>query len=383
MPDVYYEVEDSEIYVVKKEQKEPLALLGVTWVGFELRSHVVGGLHIRNWLEILQTVKDLGFNAIRIPFCSASVRPRVFPHIRSINYALNPDLLGLDSPTILEKIIAKAAELGLYALLNFHSISCVVMEPLWYTPLFSEEDFISTWVSIAKRYGRYWNVIGAELLNNPHGRGPRQEYYTRGDSATWGVGNTKTDWNLAAERVGKAILEVAPHWLIVVKGTQFTNPKSDDVKHYPDSTYWGENLRAVKDYPVNLPRNKLVYGVNTYGPDMYVQDYFNDPSIFPENLHVIWDQNWGYVKKQLRYPVVITEFGGKCGDGDPRDAVWHEKFIEYLIENNFCQWFYLALNPEHVETGGLLKNDWRTVKENKYALLKKLMEYCRNRYSKA
>ncbi len=380
--DIYYRVRDSEIYVVRDEKEDPLYILGVTWVGFEYRSYVVHGLHIRNWVEILQTIKSLGFNAIRLPFCANSVRPGVKPAPRAISYAYNRDLYGLDSISIMEKIIAKAAELGIYVLLCFHNISCIIMEPLWYTQTFSEQNTIDTWIAIAKRFGKYWNVIGAELFNNPHGIGPRQAYYTRGDSATWGMGNPKTDWNLAAERIGKAILEVAPHWLIIVKGTQYTNTQSDNVPLYPDSTFWGEDLRAVKDYPVNLPRDKLVYGVNTYGPDMFVQSYIDDPSVFPDNLYLIWDQNWGYVKKQLGYPIVIAEFGGKCGESDPRDAVWHTKFIEYLIDNDMCYWFYLALNPEHPETGGLLNNDWVTVKQHKYVLLKKLMDYCINRYSR-
>lgn len=79
------------------------------------------------------------------------------------------------------------------------------------------------------------------------------------------------------------------------------------------------------------------------------------------------------VERQLGYSIIITEFGGRCGEGDLRDVVWHRKFIEYPIENSIYHWFYLALNPEHPETRGLLKDDWNTVKENKYSLLKILM----------
>jgi hypothetical protein len=43
-------------------------------------------------------------------------------------------------------------------------------------------------------------------------------------------------------------------------------------------------------------------------------------------------------------------------------------------------WFCLALNPEHPETRGLLKDYWNTVKENKYSLLKILMEGYAKRY---
>lgn len=381
--DTYYEAKGPEIFVVRNEKEELLNLMGVTWTGFEYRSHVVHGLHIRNYLDILQTIKTLGFNAIRIPFCSVSVKPGIKPAPRSINYAYNSDLQGLDSISIMEKIVAKAAELNLYVLLCFHNISCLIMEALWYTPIFSERDTIDTWINVGKRFGKYRNVIGAELMNNPHGSGPFSlDYYTRNDNATWGTNNLKTDWRLAVERIGKTLLEVVPHWLIIVKGTQYANPQSDNVQLHPHAVFWGENLRAVKDYPVNLPRNKLVYGVNVFGPDMYVLDYFNDSNIFPDNLYLIWDQNWGYVKKQLGYPLIIAEFGGKCGEGDPRDKIWHDKFIDYLIENNMCHWFYLSLNPGHPETGGLLHDDWITVKQYKYVVLKKLIDYCRNRYSK-
>ena len=35
---------------------------------------------------------------------------------------------------------------------------------------------------------------------------------------TWGDGNEKTDWRLAAEKIGNQILEIAPDWLIIVGG---------------------------------------------------------------------------------------------------------------------------------------------------------------------
>jgi endoglucanase len=381
--DVEYRVRGSEIYFYKDGEEKPLALLGVTWSGFEVRSYVVGGLTARRWVDILETVKSLGFNAIRIPFCAATARPGTRPALRVVNYALNSDLGGLDSVSVMERIVAKAAELGMHILLCFHNISCVYFEPLWYTPVFTEQSFIETWLYIAKRFGRYWNVVGAELFNSPHATKFASSEYTRSDVATWGMGNPKTDWNLAAERIGKAVLEVAPHWLIVVKGVQISNPKSDNVPLYSTEVFWGENLRAVRDYPVNLPREKLVYSVNTYGPDVYVQQYFNDPSVFPDNLYKIWDQNWGYVKKQLGYPIIVAEFGGKHGEGDPRDAIWHKKFVEYLIENNICHWFYLALNPGHELTNGLLQPDWKTPQPHKFSTLKTLIDYCVTRYSKA
>ena len=51
---------------------------------------------------------------------------------------------------------------------------------------------------LAQRYASNPAVIGADLHNEPHG------------SATWGDGNPATDWRLAAERAGNAILAANP-----------------------------------------------------------------------------------------------------------------------------------------------------------------------------
>lgn len=372
--DVYYKVKNGEIYAEIRGVDQRLYLFGVNWFGFEGQAHVVHGLWVRNWVELLETIRALGFNAIRIPFCTEAIKPGTTPS--TISYAFNPDLQNLDSLTVLEKIIVKASELGLYIILNYHNISCIAVEPLWYIDSFTEQDYISIWVSVAQRLGKYPNVVGADLKNEPHSVSPKPSCYTDGQSATWGMGNPKTDWNLAAERIGRAVLEVAPHWLILVEGTQYTNPQSDDVLLYPDAVYWGENLRAVRDYPVNLPKDKLVYSPHVYGPDIYVLPYFEDPDIFPDNLYKIWDQNWGYVKKQLGSALVIGEFGGRYGSGDPRDVVWQQRFVDYLVENDICHFFYWALNPNSADTGGLLENDWKTPKRDKLGNLMRLVKHC-------
>ena len=58
--------------------------------------------------------------------------------------------------------------------------------------------------------------------------------------------------------------------------------------------------------------------------------------------------------------VVVTEWGGKA-QGD--DAVWHQRFAEYLVRQCLSDTFYWALNPNSGETGGLFLDDWLTVRE--------------------
>jgi len=379
IPSVEYYVEGGKIYMRFEGVSKPIYFVGVNWFGFELTDYVVHGLWARNWEDMLRQIASLQFNAIRLPFCPPSVRPGTMPS--TINYNYNPDLRGLDSVTIMEKIVQKASELGIFIIFDFHRIGCTEIEPLWYTDSFTEQDFINVWISVAQRFGKYPNVIGADIKNEPHSVSSPPNCYYDGRSATWGMNNSRTDWNLAVERIGNAILQVAPHWLIIVEGIQYTNPTSDNVPLYPTAVYWGENLRAVRHYPVNLPQHKLLYSPHTYGPDVYVMPYFNDPNIFPNNLHSIWNQNWGYIRRELGLPIYVGEFGGKYGHGgDSRDPIFQQKLIDYLIENDICWWTYWSWNANSGDTGGILRDDWINIWEDKYQNLNRSIQYCQSKY---
>ena len=56
---------------------------------------------------------------------------------------------------------------------------------------------------ITCRYLGAWNMFAVDLKNEPH------------DSATWGDNNMRTDWRLAAERLGNMILASALNTLLL------------------------------------------------------------------------------------------------------------------------------------------------------------------------
>lgn len=347
----YYHVVNGSIY----RGDQQIHIFGVSWFGFELPEHVVYGLKYRNWKNILKDVKRLGFNAIRLPFCHESITPGTMPKPGMINYYLNPDLKNLTSLEIMEKIISYANELGLYILLDYHRIGCKRIEPLWYTDNFTEEQYIADWVFLAEKFGKYPNVIGADIKNEPH------------DEASWGTGDDKTDFRLFAEKVGKAILEVAPHWLIFIEGVQYTHvPWIDSKNPYP--CFWGENLMGVKYYPVRLPKDKVVYSPHVYGPSVYMMPYFETPD-FPNNLPNIWELHFGYLK-ELGYAVVIGEWGGRYIG---QDKIWQDKFSDWLINKRIFDFFYWCLNPESGDTGGIFYHDWITVNWDKVRLIQKII----------
>ncbi|RXD94011.1 endoglucanase, partial [Xanthomonas perforans] len=68
-------------------------LKGVNVFGFETGNHVMHGLWARNWKEMINQMQGLGFNAVRLPFCPATLRSGQMPS--SIDYSRNADLQGL------------------------------------------------------------------------------------------------------------------------------------------------------------------------------------------------------------------------------------------------------------------------------------------------
>jgi len=286
-----------------------VVVTGISWFGLETENYAPHGLWARNLESFLDQIVELGFNTIRLPYSNQLFDPSSIPN--GINYDLNPDLVGLNGLEIMDKLITGAGARGLKVILDRHRPDSHAQSELWYTAQYSEERWIDDWVMLAKRYSGNDTVIGADLHNEPHGK------------ATWGTGDPATDWSLAAERAGNAILAVNPNWLIIVQG----------VEQYQGEFYWwGGNLMGVREHPVrlNVP-DRLVYSPHTYGPGVYPQTWFSDPS-FPDNMPGIWDRHWGYVHKEGLAPVILGEFGGRSVEND-REGVWQRALVSYLREN--------------------------------------------------
>jgi endoglucanase len=320
-------------------------LTGINWFGLETCAFAPHGLWSRNWRSMMVQIRKLGFNTIRLPFSSQLLDPGTHPN--AIDYRLNPDLKGLSGLQIMDKIVAEARTLGLKVILDRHRPDCGAQSPLWYTDHYSEARWIADWVRLARRYAGNDAVIGADLHNEPHG------------PATWGDGNRATDWRLAAERAGNAILRVNPHWLIFVEG----------VEHVGNDWYWwGGNLAAAGRYPVRLiVPHRLVYEVHDYGPGVWQQSWFGAAN-FPQNLPHLWDTHWGHLQDQGIAPVLVGEFGGKAVDSG-KEGAWMRTLMGYIRAHGLSYTFW-CLNPNSGDTGGLLEDDWTTVNRAKMALLR-------------
>ncbi|MEM0980932.1 MAG: glycoside hydrolase family 5 protein, partial [Cyanobacteria bacterium P01_H01_bin.58] len=272
-------------------QGQRVMLRGVNWFGMETETHTPHGLWARDYKEMLQQIRELGYNTIRLPFSVQALRSQ---NISGVNFGIgsNSELQGKTPLQVMDLVVQEAARQGLWILLDSHRLNDSRIPELWYGDGFSEEDWISTWELLARRYGNQANVIGADLKNEPHGR------------ASWGTGDRATDWRLAAERAGNAILAINPDWLIVVEGVQ-NNVPGQQLAHW-----WGGNLEGVRNYPVRLSRpNQLVYSPHEYGAGVYNQPWFNEPA-FPQNLSTRWQIGFQYIADEDIAPILIGEFGG-------------------------------------------------------------------------
>ncbi|TDD84269.1 endoglucanase [Actinomadura darangshiensis] len=324
---------------------QPVRMTGINWFGAETSNYSPHGLWSRGYKDMLDQIKSLRYNTLRLPYSSQLFDAGSTPN--SIDYTKNPDLQGLDGLGVLDKIIGYAGQLGLKVVLDRHRPDSGGQSALWYTGAYPESRWISDWTMLARHYAGNTTVIGADLHNEPH------------SPACWGCGDQATDWRLAAERAGNAILAVNSNWLIIVEGVN---------DYSGDNYWWGGNLQGAAAAPVRLDvPNRLVYSAHDYATSVYPQPWFDDPS-FPSNLAGIWDKNWGYLYKNNVAPVLLGEFGTTLRD--PRDQTWLRTLMDYLGTGTSGMSFtYWSWNPNSGDTGGILNDDWTTVNTAKQAYL--------------
>jgi endoglucanase len=321
-----------------------VVLTGVNWFGFETSTFAPHGLWVRSWQDMLNQIARTGFNTIRLPYSNQLFDPGSTP--QGIDYKLNPDLKGLSGLALLDKIIQGARSLGLKVILDRHDTTADVRPELWYTDHVPQTRWIQDWVMLARHYRGNDTVIGADLANEPHG------------PATWGDGNASTDWRLAAQQAGNAILAANPEWLIIVEGIE---------QYHGDSYWWGGNLEGARQFPVNLSvPDKLVYSAHDYGPEIYKQSWFQAPN-FPHNLPTVWQQHWAYLQMESIAPVLVGEFGGRSM-GQDAGGVWQRSLVDFL-KVHAINYTYWAWNPDSGDTGGILQDNWTTVNQAKLDIL--------------
>ncbi len=337
-------------------QGQSVVINAINWFGMETSEAAPQGLDTVSYQSTMQQMVSLGFNAIRIPFSLESLSPTSIPD--AIDYTLNPDLKGLNSQQVLDKIVNEAGKLGLKVILDCHNANGIGgpnSDGLWYDNGYSSQDFTNAWVNLAQHYAGNSTVVGFDLQDEPHGQ------------ATWGSGNAATDWQMAAQATGDAIQQVNPDALIMVEGVQNNNGVS---------TAWGGNLTGVATNPVVLTDpNKLVYSPHVYPTSVTTNPADDNTAMNAAN----WTKDWGYIEQNNIAPIFVGEFGATLTN--PGDQTWMNTLVQYLAGNATAgsgsaavpqqpvSWGYWDWNPDSNDTGGIVLGDWTTVNQAKIEAL--------------
>jgi endoglucanase len=344
-------------------------IAGINWYGAETPDYIVHGLWAQDYHTVLNNIKSLGYNVIRIPFSNQLVESNPVPtnYSNYVNGPANQALVGQTALQDLDTIIAYAGSIGLRVILDNHRSEAGETNEangLWYTSAYPQANWIADWKTMATRYSASIftfngnpTVIGMDLRNEPHlsGTGATTGSCWTGDTATNGCPTSfaTQNWPVAAEAAGNAILAINPKLLIFVEGNDC----------YSGVCGWqGGNLIGVASYPVTLNvANQLVYSAHDYGPNLYQQSWFNS-STTAASLDSTWNKYWGYISADGIAPVWLGEFGTDNTSTDIENTAagsqgqWFESLVSYLQNNPTTNWTYWALNGE--DTYGLLDGSY-------------------------
>jgi len=338
----------------------PVRIAGINWYGFETPDEIAHGLWAQDYHAVINDIKNLGYNTIRIPFSNQMVETPIVPqNFSQYNSTgpINTDLAGLNSLQIMDKIISYAGQVGLKVILDNHRSEAgetAEANGLWYTSAYSSSAWVNDWATLARRYAGNPTVIGFDLRNEPHT--PAGDTYAQG--ATWGTGVAATDVRLAYQQAGNAILAVNPNALIFCEGIGETPNSSGGF----DSTWWGGDLALAGQFPVTLSSpGHVVYSAHDYGPNLFQQTWFNS-STTSASLDAVWAKFWGYLYTQNVAPVWVGEFGTGNADADVSSSTagsqgqWFSSLMSYIKSNPAMGWTYWALDGE--DSYALLDNNY-------------------------
>ncbi|MDQ1286524.1 MAG: endoglucanase [Actinomycetota bacterium] len=351
----------------------PVWLTGVNWFGFNASERVFHGLWSGNITEITKGMADRGINIIRVPISTQLLQEWKAGTVKTstVNTYVNPELEGKNGLQVFDYWLELCEKYGLKVMLDVHSAEADNsghVHPVWYKGSITAEQFYQGWEWITQRYKNNDTIVAMDVKNEPHGK--------QGESprAKWDSSTDADNWKNTCQVAGRRILAINPEVLILCEGNEVyprsgVSWSSTGLADYYN-TWWGGNLRGVKDHPVDLGSgsDQLVYSPHDYGPLVYNQPWFQREFDKTTLTNDVWRPNWLYIHENGTAPLLIGEWGGRIGE-DARQDTWMTALRDLIVEYKLHQTFW-CLNPNSGDTGGLLLDDWKTWDETKYTLLK-------------
>ena len=353
-------------------------LTGCNWFGYNTGSNIFDGVWACNMRQALESIADHGFNLLRIPMSAELLlqwKNGEYPQA-NFNQAYNAELQSMNSLEIFDYALDICATNGIKVMIDIHSLPTDAMGhmlPMWYTDSFTVDDYYEALDWLSERYANNDTIIAYDLKNEPHGAASETEH------AIWNDSEDANNWRYVAETAGNIILDNNPHALIMIEGIQiypidpiannFTSTNDDD--YY--NSWWGGNLRAVADYPIDFgspERNaQIVYSPHDYGPAVYAQPWFEGGFTYESLYEDYWHDAWLYIDEEEIAPLLIGEWGGfMTGDNLTWMTYMRQLIAEYHLNHTF--WCF---NANSGDTGGLVIDDFVTWDEDKYEFVREVL----------
>lgn len=332
-----YYVKTGEIY--ENNTNTQISIQGISWFGFESETVVLAGLDKHPIGFYFDVMAQHGINSIRIPFSEEWIYYNFEYQPDPMYLSSNPELTNKKSIEILDHIFGITKSRNMTILLDLHRLNYKSISQIWYSTdseRYTVDTFQETWIKILDRYHEHVNLIGVDILNEPH------------DAITYGDDNPSTDWfKFANQTIFFMNNQYKNHsWLIFVQGIN-----------------WGRIFPKFNSKALLFKGKNVVYSPHTYGRSVTAAMDLN-----PIVLKAYWDQSFGYLKTEFDQAIVIGEWGGRT----ILDTVWMSLFAKYIVENNMTNNYFWSLTPNSDDVDGFLLSDWTTVDPVKKILLRNI-----------
>lgn len=330
LPEGFLSTKGSQIVDAKGN---PVRIASIGWPGNDKPAgSALKGLWAAGYKTILDSIKQDGFNTVRVAWSNVSWP--VPPEPGNVDWSKNPDLKGLTTLQIFQKVVDYAGQIGLKIIFDHHTDDGGGgQQPngLWidkgpgtdgtdgagHIGTVDAAKFKQDWLTFAKTFAGNSTVIGFDIDNEPTSVG----------NISWGQGGP-TDILAMYEDVGNAIQTLNPDVLIIMEPPQEYKPPAASLGMDPNVSAPEGDLTAVAYKPLvlNVP-NKVVYSVHEYPTE--ITDW---PTDFGPGYITQMNKTWGYLVTRNIAPVWIGEMGSSMTSANSK--AWAATLLQYI--NGLC-----------------------------------------------
>lgn len=282
--------------------------------------------------EMITTVKDAGFNIIRIPVTWG-------------NHMDENSVVDEEWMDRVQEVVDYAYSQDMFVILNIHHEEW--HDPYYETADASTEKLKALWTQIGNRFEGYDEHLIFEGLNEPRKR------------------NTPLEWSGGDKEGHDVVNQYNAAFVETIRGLGGNNPK----RHLMLPTYAAATTSsALNDYAMPEGDDKLIVSVHAYTPYGFaLSDDLNNRSFTPDEgnaadiLYLLDDLKTRFTDNGI--PVIIGEFGARSKGNVADRTAWAEYYVRKANEVGIpCLWWDNGAFIGDGENFGLLdrkSNVWK------------------------